>query len=226
MRSDHGPGAVKRGTGVADLFAAASIHPAPPSCPAEPDALRIAGVDEAGRGPLAGPLVVAAVILDPSRPIAGVGDSKALSEARREALHARIIDAAHAWHVEVIAVDEIDRLNVFQATLLGMRRAIEALSPSLALIDGNQVPPSLRCASRAIVGGDASEASIGAASILAKVTRDRLLLALDADFPHFGFARHKGYPTPEHLAALERHGPCVHHRRSFAPVRRALERRS
>jgi ribonuclease HII len=186
----------------------------------------IAGVDEAGRGPLAGPLVVAAVILDPIRPIAGIDDSKALSEARREALYVQIVAQSLGYCVVVIEPDEIDRLNIFQATMQGMRQALSGLPqcPQLALIDGNKLPPDLPCAARAIVGGDASEFAIGAASILAKVTRDRLMIALDQLHPNYGFARHKGYPTPEHLDLLQRHGPCVQHRRSFAPVRAASVR--
>lgn len=184
----------------------------------------IAGVDEAGRGPLAGPLVVAAVILDPCRPIAGVGDSKALSEAQREALFPLILAQALSHSIVVIEPAEIDALNIFQATMQGMRRALLALpiAPHSALIDGNKLPPDLPCPARAVIGGDASEACIGAASILAKVTRDRIMLALDPSHPRYGFARHKGYPTPEHLEALRRHGPCIAHRRSFAPVRAAL----
>jgi ribonuclease HII len=184
---------------------------------------RLAGVDEAGRGPLAGPLVVAAVILDPLRPIAGIGDSKALCESRREALFPEILARALAHCIVVVDVGEIDRLNILQATMQGMRRALQglALRPDLALVDGNRLPPDLPCAARTIVGGDASELAIGAASILAKVTRDRRMCELDALHPDYGFARHKGYPTPEHLAALQRHGPCAEHRRSFAPVRAA-----
>jgi ribonuclease HII len=184
---------------------------------------RVAGVDEAGRGPLAGPLVVAAVILDQARPIAGIGDSKALAEARREALFPEILAHALAHCIVVVEVGEIDRLNIFQATMHGMRRALRGLAPmaDLALVDGNRLPPDLPCNARAIVGGDASEAAIGAASILAKVTRDRLMRELDRRHPDYGFARHKGYPTPEHLDALLRFGPCSEHRRSFAPVRAA-----
>lgn len=187
--------------------------------------LLLAGVDEAGRGPLAGPLVVAAVILDLRRPIQGIGDSKALSATRREALFPLIVSHSLAHCIVVIEPEEIDRLNIFQATMQGMRRALLGLplAPGLALIDGNQLPPSLPCNARAIVGGDASEAAIGAASILAKVTRDRIMLDLDCVHPHYGFARHKGYPTPEHLAALRQHGPCAQHRRSYAPVRAAMQ---
>ena len=183
-----------------------------------------AGVDEAGRGPLAGPVVVAAVILDPGRPIVGLADSKTLGAARREALDAQIRERALAFSVVEIGVADIDRLNILQATLLGMARALAALAPApqLALIDGNRLPGDLCCAARAIVDGDATEPVIGAASILAKVARDRILCELDAIHPGYGFARHKGYPTPEHFAALERLGPCAAHRRSFAPVQRSL----
>lgn len=184
----------------------------------------IAGVDEAGRGPLAGPVVVAAVILDPARPIRGLDDSKYLSEQRRNVLEPRIRERALAYSVIAIDVADIDRLNIFQATMVGMNRALATLTlaPQLALIDGNRVPRQLSCPARAVVGGDASEPAISAASILAKVARDRLMTALDAQFPGYGFARHKGYPTPEHLDCLSRLGPCVHHRRSFAPVRELL----
>lgn len=185
----------------------------------------VAGVDEAGRGPLAGPVVVAAVILDPARPIAGLDDSKKLSERRREALYPQVIERALAHCVIVVEAEEIDRLNIFQATMAGMSRAVAGLSPTAheALIDGNKLPRNLPCAGRAIVGGDALEPAISAASILAKVTRDRLMVAMDAVHPGYGFAVHKGYPTPAHLDALQRLGPCPQHRRSFAPVTRALE---
>lgn len=187
---------------------------------------RIAGVDEAGRGPLAGPVTVAAVILDPDRPIAGLGDSKALTEQRREALFPVIRSHAIAWHIEFVPREEIDRLNILHATLAGMSRAVRALEPSaeLALIDGNRLPRDLSCPGRAIVRGDASEPAIMAASILAKVARDRCLLQLHAHYPDYGFDAHKGYPTPSHLDALARLGPCPEHRRSFAPVRAALAR--
>ncbi|MEY2149439.1 MULTISPECIES: ribonuclease HII [Rhodanobacter] len=184
-----------------------------------------AGVDEAGRGPLAGPVAVAAVILDPDRPIAGLNDSKKLSEKKREALYPLILERALACCIVLVEADEIDRLNIFQATMAGMSRAVAGLSrvPGEALIDGNKLPKDLPCAGRAIVGGDALEPAISAASILAKVSRDRLMVAMDDTFPGYGFAVHKGYPTPAHLAALERLGPCPQHRRSFAPVRRLLE---
>lgn len=185
----------------------------------------IAGVDEAGRGPLAGPVVVAAVILDPAHPIVGLNDSKKLSEAKREALYPLIIEHALAHCVIVVEADEIDRLNIFQATMVGMSRAVAGLAPAAheALIDGNKLPKDLPCPGRAIVGGDALEPAISAASILAKVTRDRLMVSLNETFPGYGFAVHKGYPTPAHLAALERLGPCIQHRRSFAPVKRLCD---
>lgn len=188
-----------------------------------PDPRSIAGVDEAGRGPLAGPVVIAAVILDPARPIAGLADSKQLSPRRRESLFALIVERALAHAIVRVEAAEIDRVNILNATLNGMARALRALprAPALALIDGNCLPRSLPCAARAIVRGDASEPAISAASILAKVTRDRILIAYDARWPGYGFARHKGYPVPEHLAALRRLGPCPEHRRSFAPVRAA-----
>lgn len=184
----------------------------------------VAGVDEAGRGPLAGPVVIAAVILNSRRPIGGLADSKVLSEAQREDLAPRIRARALAWSVVAVDVDEIDRLNILGATLLGMTRALVALSiaPTLALIDGNCLPKSLPCAARAIIGGDASEATISAASILAKTTRDAIMRDLDTVHPGYGFVRHKGYSTPEHIEALERLGPCPLHRVGFAPVRRLL----
>ncbi|MBB1089388.1 ribonuclease HII [Lysobacter sp. SG-8] len=193
-----------------------------------PDAARarIAGVDEAGRGPLAGPVAVAAVILDPARPIDGLDDSKRLSGKRREALFPLIQERALAWHVELVPALEIDRLNILQATLQGMTRAVEALSPAATFVrvDGNRLPPRLPCAAEALVGGDALDPAIMAASILAKVARDRAMVALHVDWPRYGFDVHKGYPTPAHLAALAAHGPCPAHRRSFAPVRRAVDR--
>lgn len=184
----------------------------------------VAGVDEAGRGPLAGPVVIAAVILDPARPISGLADSKVLSPARRTGLALQIRERSMAWAIIAVEVDEIDRVNILQASLLGMSRALRALAlaPSMALIDGNRLPCDLPCAGRAIVDGDASEQAISAASILAKTERDRLLVELDHDYPVYGFAKHKGYPTPAHFDALNRHGPCPQHRRSYAPVRLAL----
>ncbi len=187
--------------------------------------LRLAGIDEAGRGPLAGPLVVAAVILDPAAPIDGLDDSKKLGEQRREVLYAQILERALAWHVVTIDSTRIDRINILQATLQGMRQAACGLHPDAehALVDGNRVPPRMPCPCRALVGGDALEPAISAASILAKVTRDRYMVDLDTRFPGYGFAQHKGYGTPDHLMALARLGPCPEHRRSFAPVRKALE---
>lgn len=183
-------------------------------------ALRIAGVDEAGCGPLAGPVVVAAVILDPARPINGLADSKRLSAKRRESLEPQILERALAFAVIEIDSAMIDNINILQARLQGMRLALEALThaPDEALIDGNRLPHNLRCPARAIVGGDASIEAISAASILAKVHRDRCMRAFDAVHPGYGFAVHMGYPTAAHLAALRALGPCAIHRRSFAPV--------
>jgi ribonuclease HII len=185
--------------------------------------IRIAGVDEAGRGPLAGPVVAAAVVLDPNRPIEGLRDSKQLTPAQRRELATRIRADALAFAVAQASVAEIDRLNILQASLLAMCRAIEALQPvvDLVLVDGNRVPP-IAIASRAIVGGDAIEPAISAASILAKTHRDALMRALHRRYPEYGFARHFGYPTPQHLARLNALGPCAVHRRSFAPVRALL----
>ncbi len=189
--------------------------------------LRIAGVDEAGRGPLAGPVTVAAVILDPRRPIEGLDDSKKLTEAKREALYPLIVERALAWRIEFVEAAEIDVLNILQATLAGMRRALEGLSPTAdcARIDGNRLPTGLPCTAEAIVGGDAIEPAIMAASILAKVARDRHMHGLHLRYPQYGFDRHKGYPSPAHLAALAAYGPCPEHRRTYAPVREALSRR-
>ena len=182
--------------------------------------MKIAGVDEAGRGPLCGPVYAAAVILDPARPIDGLNDSKKLSEKKREALAPLIRERALAWAVGIATVEEIDRLNILHATMLAMRRAVEGLAvpPDQVLIDGNRVPPGLTMPARAIVGGDASEAAISAASILAKTGRDHEMMALAVLYPQYGIAKHKGYPTAEHLAALRMHGPSPIHRRSFAPV--------
>ncbi|WP_439536851.1 ribonuclease HII [Methyloversatilis sp.] len=181
---------------------------------------KAAGVDEAGRGPLCGPVYAAAVILDPTRPIDGLNDSKKLSEKKREALAPLIRERALAWAVGVATVEEIDRLNILHASMLAMRRAVEGLGvlPDEVLIDGNRVPPGLVVPARAIVGGDASEPMISAASILAKTGRDQEMKALALLYPQYGIARHKGYPTREHLAALREHGPSPIHRRSFAPV--------
>ena len=186
---------------------------------------RIAGVDEAGRGPLAGPVVCAAVILKPRARLPGLDDSKKVGAAAREELFPRIQAQALAFCVVFIDVADIDRLNIFRATMEGMRRAVVGLSlpPDRVLIDGNALPRELPCPAEALVGGDARERAIMAASILAKVSRDRYMVELDALHPGYGFAAHKGYSTPEHFAALERLGPCAQHRRSFAPVTRQYE---
>ncbi|MDA8110749.1 MAG: ribonuclease HII [Betaproteobacteria bacterium] len=183
----------------------------------------ICGVDEAGRGPIAGPVCAAAVILDPGRPVAGLKDSKLLSAPVRERLAASVQERALAWAIGWASVEEIDRLNILQATLLAMRRAVEGLgrAPEEAWIDGDRCP-SLGCRVRAIVGGDRLHAPISAASILAKVARDAEMLKLHARYPQYGLDRHKGYPTPEHLELLARHGACEIHRRTFAPVRHVL----
>ena len=177
------------------------------------------GVDEVGRGPLAGSVVAAAVILDPARPIEGLNDSKKLSAKRRQKLAVEIRAKALAWAVAEAGVEEIDRLNILQASLLAMRRAVEALAvaPEHALIDGNRCP-ALACSAQAVVGGDGKVASIAAASILAKTVRDAGMLELHAVYPQYGFDRHMGYPTAFHLQALRIHGPCPVHRRSFSPV--------
>ncbi len=183
----------------------------------------IAGVDEAGRGPLAGPVVAAAVILDDTQPIAGLADSKALTALRRERLFDEIRAKALCCSIAQASVEEIDRLNILQATMLAMQRAVEGLrlKPVKVLVDGNRLP-TLDILAEAIVGGDAKVAAISAASILAKVHRDRLCADLHEDYPQYGFAGHKGYGTPEHLQALRDHGACPQHRRSFAPVAAAV----
>ena len=183
----------------------------------------ICGVDEAGRGPLFGNVVAAAVILDPSYPIAGLGDSKKLSEKVRERLYDQIYQHAISVGVGRASVAEIDQLNILQATMLAMQRAVESLRlvPDLALIDGNRCPP-LRCASEAIIKGDAKELTIGAASIIAKVTRDREMLVWHAQYPYYGLDKHKGYPTQAHVKAIEDYGVSPQHRRSFAPIRRLI----
>ncbi len=185
----------------------------------------ICGVDEAGRGPLAGPVYAAAVILDPEHPIVGLADSKKLSERTRERLALEIRDKALAFGIAFASVEEIDSLNILQATLLAMQRAVAALSitPTEALIDGNRCP-KLAMPARAIVRGDASVAQISAASILAKTARDAEMRRIHQTFPHYGLDRHKGYDTTAHRAALKAHGPAAFHRRSFAPVRALLER--
>jgi ribonuclease HII len=181
----------------------------------------VAGVDEAGRGPLAGPVVCAAVILDPRNPIEGLGDSKALSEKRREQLFPLIQERSLAWKIIFVDAQDIDRLNIFKATMEGMRRAVNELAtkPRHALIDGNKIPPGLLCTAEALVKGDARETCIMAASILAKVARDAYMLKLHDRHPQYQFDKHKGYPTALHFEALKLHGPCPEHRRSFAPVR-------
>jgi ribonuclease HII len=185
----------------------------------------IAGVDEAGRGPLAGPVTVAAVILDPMRSIDGLDDSKKLSEAKRDALCPLILQHALAWRIEFVEADEIDRLNILQATLTGMRRALLALDPraDAARIDGNKLPHDLPCPAEALIGGDAIEPAIMAASILAKVARDARMRELHLRYPQYGFDKHKGYPSRAHLEALTKHGPCPEHRRSYAPVRSLID---
>jgi ribonuclease HII len=184
----------------------------------------LAGIDEAGRGPLAGPVVAAAVILDERQPIRGLRDSKVITARRREALFDEIRAKALCCAIAEASAEEIDRLNILQATLLAMRRAVEALrlSPHRVVVDGNRVPV-LKMPAAAVVKGDALVPAISAASILAKVHRDRLCQALHALHPQYGFDGHKGYPTPAHLAALQQHGACPEHRRSFAPVRATLK---
>jgi ribonuclease HII len=185
----------------------------------------VCGVDEAGRGPLAGSVFAAAVILGPHHGIEGLADSKKLSAARREDLSTQIKHHAHAWAIALATAAEIDRINILQATMLAMRRAVDALGvqPAEILIDGNRCPRDLPAPARAIVKGDALEAEISAASILAKVARDAELVELDARFPGYGFAIHKGYPTPQHLAALRELGPSAVHRTTFSPVAAALK---
>jgi ribonuclease HII len=185
-------------------------------------ALLTAGVDEAGRGPLAGPVVAAAVILNPAAPVPGLADSKKLSPRRRQQLAVAIRQQAIAWAIGEASVAEIDEINILQATLLAMRRAVAGLGtvPERVLVDGNRLPEPLPCPAEAIVKGDLTVTCIGAASILAKTHRDAIMVALDARYPEYGFACHKGYGTPQHLAAFERHGVTPEHRRSFAPVRR------
>ncbi len=186
----------------------------------------IAGVDEAGRGPLAGAVVAAAVILDPARPIDGLADSKRLTERHRNLLEDEIRKKALAWALGRAEVEEIDRINILQASLLAMRRAVEALpvAATHALVDGNRCP-ELPCSAEAVVGGDGTVAAISAASILAKVARDREMVMLDSQYPGYGLAQHKGYPTRAHLAALRQLGVTPIHRRSFGPVRQLIEAR-
>lgn len=188
-----------------------------------PDAGLIAGVDEVGRGPLVGAVVTAAVILDPARPIVGLADSKKLSEKKRLALFDEIKEKALAWSLGRAEPHEIDELNILHATMLAMQRAVAGLpiTPEFVLIDGNRCP-ALPMPAQAVVKGDSKVAEISAASILAKVTRDREMAELDAQYPQYGFAKHKGYPTADHLRLLAEHGAIAEHRRSFAPVKRAL----
>ena len=178
--------------------------------------MKIAGVDEAGRGPLVGSVVAAAVILDPDNPIVGLNDSKKLTEKKREKLFIEIQEKALAWSIAEATHAEIDELNILQATFLAMRRAVESLNvqPEKVIVDGNQIPKGISIACEAIVGGDASHAEISAASILAKVTRDRQMQALDLIYPDFGFAKHKGYPTKAHCEAIAAYGVIQEHRRS------------
>jgi ribonuclease HII len=184
--------------------------------------ITVCGVDEAGRGPWAGPVCAAAVILNESNIPTGLNDSKKLTEAKREALFPLILASADVG-VGLVSAAEIDVLNILQATYLAMSRAVAALKlkPTLALIDGNRAP-KLSCPAQTIIGGDAKSLSIAAASIIAKVTRDRLMCEMDGIFPAYGFARHKGYGTAAHSAALKQHGPCTEHRKSFAPIRALL----
>ena len=186
----------------------------------------VAGVDEVGRGPLCGAVVTAAVILDPNRPILGLNDSKKLTEARREKLFDEICEKALSWHIARAEVEEIDELNILHATMLAMQRAVEGLhiTPKMAMIDGNRCP-KLTMPSEAVVKGDSKVPAIAAASILAKVSRDREMAAFELIYPGYGIGGHKGYPTPVHLEALARLGPTPIHRRSFAPVRQAYEAR-
>ncbi|WP_287878009.1 ribonuclease HII [Acidovorax sp.] len=199
-----------------------SLPPEQASLPWHPPGL-VAGVDEAGRGPLAGPVVAAAVILDDLHPIAGLADSKKLTAARREALFDEIRAKALCCSIAEASVEEIDRLNILQATLLAMRRAVLGLrlKPKMVLVDGNRLP-TLDMPAEAIVKGDALVPAISAASILAKVHRDRWCVQVDAQYPQYGFSGHKGYGTAMHMAALREHGACIHHRHSFAPVARVL----
>jgi len=199
-----------------------SPRPEQASLPWHPPGL-VTGVDEAGRGPLAGPVVAAAVILDDLRPIAGLADSKALTAARRERLYDEIRAKALCCSIAEASVEEIDQLNILQATMLAMRRAVMGLrlKPAMVLVDGNRIPV-LDIPAEAIVRGDALVPSISAASILAKVHRDRWCAQVHEQFPQYGFAGHKGYGTASHMAALREHGACIHHRRSFAPVAERL----
>lgn len=185
----------------------------------------LAGTDEAGRGPLAGEVVAAAVILDPARPILGLADSKKLTEKKREALYAEIIDKALAYAIASATIEEIDEINILHASMLAMSRAVALLPivPEHVLVDGNRIPPNLPCSAEAVVKGDARQAAISAASILAKVTRDRDIVQAAEIYPEYGFEKHKGYPTALHLEAIRLHGITPIHRRSFGPVKKILE---
>ena len=185
----------------------------------------LAGTDEAGRGPLAGEVVAAAVILDPSRPIAGLADSKKLSEKKREALFVEIQEKALAYGIASATIEEIDEINILHASMLAMSRAVALLSivPEHVLVDGNRIPPNLPCSAEAVVKGDARQSAISAASILAKVTRDRDIVQAAKTYPEYGFEKHKGYPTAQHLEAIRLHGITPIHRRSFGPVKKILE---
>ncbi|PYF78646.1 RNase HII [Marinomonas alcarazii] len=185
----------------------------------------LAGTDEAGRGPLAGEVVAAAVILDPTRPILGLADSKKLTEKKREALYAEIIDKALAYAIASATVAEIDEINILHASMLAMSRAVSLLSvqPEHVLVDGNRLPPNLPCPAEAVVKGDARQEAISAASILAKVTRDRDIVKAAEIYPEYGFEKHKGYPTAQHLEAIRLYGITPIHRRSFGPVKKLLE---
>lgn len=185
----------------------------------------VAGTDEAGRGPLAGEVVAAAVILDPNNPIAGLADSKKLSEKKREALFDEIQQKALAYSIASATVEEIDELNILHASMLAMSRSVALLSitPEHVLVDGNRLPPNLPCSAEAVVKGDARQAAISAASILAKVTRDRSIVKAAERYPGYGFEKHKGYPTAVHLEAIQRLGITPIHRRSFGPVKKILE---
>lgn len=214
MRADRKPPRGGLAAGAPDLFAGMAL----------PE-VRMAGVDEAGRGPLAGPVFAAAVILDAGAPIEGLNDSKKLTAQRRDSLAIEIRERALAWFIASATVAEIDRFNILGATMLAMRRACEGLhmAPQQVLVDGNQVPPGLRCAAQYVIGGDAIVPAISAASILAKTARDAYCVEMHARHPDYGFDRHKGYATALHLECLQRFGPCEEHRRSFAPVRRQYE---
>ncbi len=197
--------------------------------PEETDMVEIiCGADEAGRGPIAGPVYAAAVVLDPDNPVEGLKDSKKLSEKQRDALAPEIKQKAKAWAIASCTTEEIDQLNILWASMLAMKRAIEALAvkPTIALIDGNRTPKGLAIPAEAIVKGDDKVPEISAASILAKTARDAVMMELHAQYPEYGFDRHKGYPTAYHLQQLEKHGVSPVHRRSYAPVRRLLEQQT